>query len=164
MMDTKIIGEGKDAYQISRSNRYSSRHTRVKGNLNFILIFIASHNGHSQFVTHKRYLRDGRYVSHFWSALMKDPLFCELEEVENKIEEEHAESVFTLYQRLKEIFCITPEYTFNIDSDQVKEIHYLLDKTFENMVTNTQTTEAIFKELENYDLIGIFHLFLYNFL
>ena len=30
-MDTKIIGEGSNAYQINRSNRYSSRQVRMKG-------------------------------------------------------------------------------------------------------------------------------------
>ena len=31
LMDTKIIGEGSNAYQINRSNRYSSRQVRMKG-------------------------------------------------------------------------------------------------------------------------------------
>ena len=49
-----------------------------------------------------------------------------------------------MYARLKEIFWDRPEYVFGIDNQQVKEIHQLLDKTYEDFITEGPTSETIF--------------------
>jgi hypothetical protein len=62
------------------------------------------------------------------------------------ISEEDAVCLRSLYTRLKQIFTDDPEYVFGIDDQQTREIHYLLDKTYEDLLTDGPVTDEIFKK------------------
>jgi len=38
---------------------------------------------------------------------------------------------------------------FKIDDQQTKEIHFLLDKTYEDLITDGPATDKIFKDAQN---------------
>ena len=99
----------------------------------------------SNFHKTKEYLSDNRYWSYFWSIIVKDPLLISIEGLEDMIKEEDASCLRSLYARLKEIFCNYPEQTFGIDDTQTKEIHLLLDKTYNDMLSDTPLMRDIFK-------------------
>ena len=103
----------------------------------------------SNFHKTKEYLSDNRYWSYFWSIIVKDPLLISLEGLEDMIKEEDASCLRSLYTRLKEIFCNNPETVFGIDDNQVKEIHMMLDKTYNDMLTDTPLMRDIFKKAQN---------------
>lgn len=79
---------------------------------------------------------------------MKDPKIMSLEGLEDMIREEDATCLRSLYTRLKEIFSDSPEYRFDLDDNQTKEIHLLLDKTYNDLLTDNALTDDIFKEAQ----------------
>ncbi|CAI2359432.1 unnamed protein product [Moneuplotes crassus] len=94
----------------------------------------------------KDYLTDDKYSCQLWSRIIKDPLINNCEGLEDMISKEDASCLRSLYTRLKEIFCNDPEYRFELDDQQIRDIHYLLDKTYEDLLTDNPITDEIFRQ------------------
>lgn len=144
LANTGIIGMGDDAYQLHRSNSATTtRQNRIKKNKLDKLTKTRS----KQHKT-KPFLTDNKYCCNFWSIITKDPLILSLEGLEDMVTEEDATCLRDLYTKLKEIFSNNPEYIFDIDYQQTRDIHYLLDKTYEELLTDNSVTDNIFKEAQ----------------
>jgi hypothetical protein len=112
----------------------------------------------------KAYLCDEKYSCKFWAFVSKDPLLSDLEGLDNLISEEDASCLRSLYSRMKDIFTEDvenssepndridysnkPNWWCKVKYDSVfnSKVHQLLDRTYEELLTDNPITNEIFKK------------------
>ena len=96
---------------------------------------------------HNTSLQSDSYTLYFWDMLHSDPIFSNISEINDYLEEKDFMCVRDLYKKIKEILSQpNTERIFDITDTQLLDLHNSIDEKFEVLLTHNPYTDHIFND------------------
>lgn len=96
---------------------------------------------------HNTSLQSDSYTLYFWDMLHSDPIFSNMSEINDYLEEKDFMCVRDLYKKIKEILSQpNTERMFDITDTQLLDLHESIDEKFEVLLTHNPYTDHIFND------------------